>query len=64
MTELDKELSEFREKERLRNIKHAIWYWNKKLEGFQFWWDRSPDTTKEWCKEQIDFFTKMLNEKL
>lgn len=46
-----------------QTIKSAIWYWTEKLNGRVFWWDKSPEPTKEWCKEQIEYFTNMLNEK-
>lgn len=61
MTALDIELAEFRKANKLRCINNAIWYWTKKSEGFQFWWDKSPEPTREWCIEQIEYFTKMLD---
>ena len=44
-------------------IENAIWYWTEKLNGRVFWWDKSPEPTEDWCKEQIAYFNKMLNKK-
>lgn len=46
-----------------RTIEAAVWYWTEKLNGRVFWWDKSPEPTKEWCTKQIEYFSKMLKQR-
>jgi hypothetical protein len=43
---------------RLRYIDNAIWYWEQKLKGTIFWWDKNI-YSNEWILSQIIFFKEM-----
>lgn len=43
---------------KLLAINNAIWYWEMRLQGHEFWWDKKT-YTEEWCREQIHYFKQM-----
>lgn len=43
---------------RLRYLCNAIWYWEQKLKGTIFWWDKKK-YSDEWILSQITFFKEM-----
>jgi hypothetical protein len=44
-----------KEKNIVRHVDHAIWYWEEKLKGTKFWWDEN-EYSEEWIISQIKYF--------
>lgn len=53
-------MTEEMKQNRLRYIDGAIWYWEERLKGVVFWWNKK-EYTKDFILDQITFFKEMKN---